>query len=116
MLEIIDPGPQATIQDYPGRIGLASRGVFPAGPVDDLAFRLANVLVGNEPGAAAVEIPTGKFAVKAHFRGLAALCGTGDPTLNGAPVPKWEAIELAPGDVLACAASAGAGFRLYLAV
>lgn len=117
-LEIVEPGVQATIQDYPGRIGLQSRGLFPAGPVDHLAFRLANVLVGNDPGAAALEIPMGRFTARAHFRGLVALCGAdgADPTVNGRPVPMWQAFELRPGDVLSCGAAKGPGFRLYLAL
>ncbi|TNC29099.1 5-oxoprolinase subunit C family protein [Amycolatopsis alkalitolerans] len=115
MLEIIEPGPQTTIQDYPGRAGLQWRGLFPAGPVDHLAFRLANVLVGNEPGAAGLEIAMGRFAARARFAGVVAFCGAGSPAVNGAAVPRWEAVEVSPGDVLASTA-AGPGFRLYLAV
>ncbi|TVT19215.1 urea amidolyase [Amycolatopsis acidiphila] len=115
-MEIIEPGTQVTIQDHPGRVGLQARGLFPAGPVDHLAFRLANVLVGNDPGAAGLEIPVGRFTARARFAGVVAFCGAGSPSLNGAPVPLWEALEVAPGDVLASGAPPGAGFRLYLAV
>jgi urea carboxylase len=118
VLEIIDPGVGATVQDYPGRTGLQAKGIFPSGPVDHLAFRLANLLVGNEPGAAAVEIPTGRFAARAHLAGRAALCGAAGTaaTVNGVPVPLWESVDLRPGDVLACEAAKGPGFRLYLAL
>ncbi|GAA4669288.1 MULTISPECIES: biotin-dependent carboxyltransferase family protein [Amycolatopsis] len=115
-LEILDPGPQATIQDYPGRVGLASRGLFPAGPVDHLAFRLANLLVGNDPGAAGLEIPSGRFTARARFAGVVAFCGAGTPTVNGRPVPLWEGVPVEPGDVLASTAPEGPGFRLYLGV
>lgn len=115
-LEIVEPGTQVTVQDYPGRVGLLARGLFPAGPVDHLAFRLANVLVGNEPGAAGLEIPGGRFRARARFAGVVAFCGAGSPAVNGTQVPLWEGIAVEPGDVLSSGAPPGPGFRLYLAV
>ena len=50
MIEVLEGGIQTTIQDFPGRQGLLDQGICPAGPFDNLAFRLANLLVGNEPG------------------------------------------------------------------
>ena len=38
---------QTTVQDYPGRLGYWHVGVPPSGPMDALAFRAANRLVGN---------------------------------------------------------------------
>ncbi|PXY36807.1 biotin-dependent carboxyltransferase family protein [Prauserella flavalba] len=117
-LEILDPGVCTTVQDHPGRVGLQAKGIFPSGPADDLAFRLANVLVGNAPGLAALEIPAGRFSARAHFHGLVALCGADGcgPAVNDVPVPLWESVEVRPGDVLTCTAAKGPGFRLYLAV
>ncbi|WP_395103471.1 biotin-dependent carboxyltransferase family protein [Actinomadura sp. SCN-SB] len=118
VLEILDPGVRTTVQDHPGRIGLQAKGIFPSGPVDHLAFRAANVLVGNAPGDAALEIPMGRFAARAHLRGRVAVCGAdgAEVTINGAPVPMWEAVDVRPGDVLAAGTLKGPGFRLYLAV
>jgi urea carboxylase len=45
-----------TVQDWPGRVGYWEVGVPPSGPFDSLSLRLANRLVGNEEGAAALEI------------------------------------------------------------
>jgi biotin-dependent carboxylase-like uncharacterized protein len=117
-LEVLDAGIQTTVQDYPGRIGLQSRGFFPSGPVDDFAFRMANLLVGNAPGCAALEIPMGRFAARSHLDGLVALCGAQgvEPTINRTPVPMWQAVDVRPGDVLRCSTAKGPGFRLYLAV
>jgi urea carboxylase len=56
VVEVIAPGVQTTVQDYPGRLGYWSVGVPPSGPMDDLAFRRPNALAGNEPGAAGLEI------------------------------------------------------------
>ena len=40
-------GPFTTVQDLPGRVGYWHVGVPPNGPMDDLAHRLANRVVGN---------------------------------------------------------------------
>ena len=55
MLEIIKPGLETSIQDFPGRIGYWNQGFPPAGPMDSWACRLANILVGNDAGAAGLE-------------------------------------------------------------
>ena len=117
-LEVIDPGLQTTVQDHPGRCGLQALGFFPAGPADHLAFRAANVLVGNPPGAAALEIPLGQFQALIVYSGLIAICGASgsEITLNGEPVRTWESIAVTSGDVLVCGVARGPGFRLYLAL
>ena len=51
-IEVLAPGTQTTIQDWPGRVGYWAVGVPPSGPMDPLSFRLANRLVGNDEGAA----------------------------------------------------------------
>lgn len=117
-LEILDPGVRTTVQDHPGRAGVQAKGIFPSGPADSVAFRVANLLVGNDPGRAALEIPSGRFCARAHFHGLVALTGADGAaaTVNDQPVPMWESIEVHPGDVLASPAAKGPGFRRYLAV
>ena len=63
-------GPTTTVQDYPGRLGYWDVGVPPSGPMDDLAFRLANRLLGNAEGAAGLEFtapgPTLRFNADAR--------------------------------------------------
>ena len=54
-LEVIAPGLHTTIQDS-GRIGFQDVGVPASGPLDRISFRLANTLVGNPPGAPALEM------------------------------------------------------------
>ena len=46
-IEVIEPGVQTTVQDWPGRLGYWDVGVPPSGPMDALALRLANRLLGN---------------------------------------------------------------------
>ena len=53
MIEILRPGPLATVQDL-GRRGHAALGVGTAGAADRGALRLANRLVGNPEDAAGI--------------------------------------------------------------
>jgi len=116
-VEVITPGMQTTVQDHPGRLGYWSIGVPPSGPMDDLAFRLANRLLGNDPSAAGLEIilsgPTLRFDTEA----LVAVTGAGvDARLDGAPVPRWEVIAVPAGATLSVGAVSGSGCRAYVGV
>jgi len=53
-VEVVSPGLLLTVQDR-GRPGLAHLGVPPSGAADPAAYELGNRLVGNPPGAAALE-------------------------------------------------------------
>jgi biotin-dependent carboxylase-like uncharacterized protein len=53
-IEVLEPGLLLTVQDL-GRHGHEDRGVPPAGAADPRSLRLANQLVGNDEGAAALE-------------------------------------------------------------
>jgi urea carboxylase len=116
-IEILQPGTHTTVQDWPGRLHYWDVGVPPSGPMDPLALRLANRLLGNGEDCAALELtvtgPTMRFACDA----LIAL--TGAPmraTLNGEPVPFWRSIAVTGSSVLKIAALEGHGQRAYLAV
>jgi len=54
-LEILEPGLMTTVQDR-GRFGLGAWGVPAAGALDAEALAVANLLVGNREGEAALEI------------------------------------------------------------
>lgn len=75
-LEVLRPGPLATIQDL-GRHGFAGIGVGVSGAADRGSLRLANRLVGNAEGAAAIEATLGGLAVRA--RGDLIMAVTGAP-------------------------------------
>ncbi len=53
----------ATVQDG-GRRGQLGRGIPPSGPLDPEAFAAANAALGNDPRAAAVEVPLGTLEVE----------------------------------------------------
>src|SRR5262249_27868613 len=50
-----EPGLMTTVQDL-GRTGFQSLGIGVSGALDPVALRAANLLVGNEPGAGALEV------------------------------------------------------------
>lgn len=76
MLEILDPGIGATIQD-PGRNGYQQYGVTRGGAMDTLALRVANSLVGNEERDACIEIASGGFSVRAVEKCVVGVAGAG---------------------------------------
>jgi urea carboxylase len=115
--EVLDGGMQTTVQDFPGRLGYWHVGVPPSGPMDTLAFRLANRLVGNSEDAAALEITT--MGAKLRFDADAVIAITGvemGATLDGAQAPMWQAFSVKAGSVLRLGAAKGAGSRTYLAI
>ena len=93
-LEVVRSGPLATVQDL-GRPGHAALGVGTSGAADRHALRLANRLVGNPEGAAAIEITLGGFA--ARFDGLARVALAGAPCAGAA---MHAPVYLRPGEAL----------------
>ncbi|KAA6456665.1 urea carboxylase [Acidobacteria bacterium AB60] len=115
--EVLDGGTQTTIQDFPGRLGYWHVGVPPSGPMDSLAFRIANRLVGNVESAAAVEMTTIGASLRLDADAVFALTGADmGATLDGERVPVWCAIKAKAGSTLRTGAVKGAGARTYLAI
>ncbi len=114
MIAILNPGPQATVQDL-GRFGYLRYGIPPAGPMDRFAFVLANHLVGNQDSAAALECPLIGPQFEVDIRCAIAVTGADMlVTVNGAEAPGWTTLALKPGDVVKVG-SARSGMRGYLA-
>ena len=116
-IDVLDAGAQTTVQDYPGRVGFWNVGVPPSGPMDILAFRYANRLVGNPSTAAGLEImmtgPTLRFNIATEV----AITGADmQPEINGIRAPRWRAVAVQAGDMLRMRGIEGAGARAYLAV
>jgi len=116
-LRITSPGPQATVQDWPGRLGRLADGVSAAGPFDHLAHRLANLLAGNDASAATLEITLGGLRATFSEPATIALAGTdAQATLDGEPLAPWASHAVHEGAELRMRMSRGPGFRAYLAV
>jgi urea carboxylase len=114
-VEVVRAGTQTTVQDWPGRTGLWSVGVPPSGPMDDRSFRLGNLALGNPEGAPGLECTlTGP---KLHFEVATTICVTGaevEPTLDGAPIPRLEPVEVIAGATLEVGKVDGRGLRVYV--
>jgi urea carboxylase len=116
MFEVIVPGLETSIQDYPGRIGFWNQGFPPSGPMDSWSFRLANLLVGNEAGAAGLEVQYMGPTLKFQRDGVIAITGADmQPKLDGQPVPLWESIAVKGGQTLVLTSSK-VGVRSYIAI
>lgn len=115
MAQVIKKGLETSIQDYPGRIGTLNQGFPASGPMDSWSFRLANILVGNEPGEAALECqfmgPTLKFK---SDRVIAITGANMSPKIDGELIPMWESIEIKANQTLEMA-FATVGARSYIA-
>jgi len=116
MFEVIKPGLETCVQDYPGRIGYWNQGFPPSGPMDSWSFRLANLLVGNEPGAAALECQFVGPTLKFQRDGVVAVCGAPmNPKLDGEAMPMWESVAVKAGQTLEMS-FATTGARTYVAI
>jgi len=117
LASILEGGLQTTVQDYPGRRGMRAQGFFPAGPMDHVAHRAANLLVGNPESAATLEITLGNVRVRLSGDATIALSGAEAPVaVEGEEIALWESHRVAAGTEVAVGTAAGPGFRLYLAV
>ena len=116
MLEIIKPGLETSIQDFPGRIGYWNQGFPPSGPMDSWSFRLANILVGNDAGAPGLEAQFMGPTIKFQQDGVIALTGAEMMSkLDGEEIPNWQSISVKAGQTLVMG-PALKGSRGYLAV
>ncbi len=114
-MEVIEPGLLTTVQDR-GRYGRQRFGVPVSGAMDTFSLRAANLLVGNDQGAACLEMTVVGPRLRFTERAVIALTG-GDLAmrLDGEPVPRWQAVRVAGGSVLSSDGMAD-GMRAYLAV
>ena len=114
-LTVVTTGPLATFQDL-GRPGFAHLGVPRSGAADLPALRLANRLVGNPEGNAAVEVTLGGWSARATGRMLVAVTGPAvSVRVGGKDVGSHGAIPVHDGDLIEVFTPAR-GCRNYLAV
>ena len=115
MLEVLRAGPLTTVQDL-GRPGYAHLGVPRSGALDTPALCAANALVGNDSGAAGLEVTLTGCVLRAT--GPAAVAVTGAPavvTLDGVEVPFGAAFEVGTGETVHIGRTTS-GVRTYVAV
>jgi antagonist of KipI len=99
-ISIIKPGLLDTIQDL-GRYGYGSWGINPTGAMDTYASRLANMLVGNCPTEAVIEIHFPGAQILFEQNAMITITGADfTPTLNDVPMPLWQPIVVRKNTVL----------------
>ena len=108
-LTVVETGPLTTVQDA-GRFGQGALGIGRSGACDRAAYRLANRLVGNDDGAAVLEVTFGGLVLRAD--GDVVLATTG---ARCAGTPHNAPLTLAAGEQLALGAPV-TGARTYVAV
>lgn len=114
-IEVVEPGLLTTVQDL-GRYGYQRYGVPVSGAMDQFALRGANLLVGNDEGEAGLEITL--IGPRLRFLTNTVIAVTGAdlaPTLDGQPLPMWQAHEVSRGSTLLFT-SIRDGVRSYLSV
>jgi urea carboxylase len=116
-LEVVDGGPSTTVQDVPGRLGYWHVGVPPNGPMDDLAHRLVNRVLGNGERAAALELTHAGPTLRFHAPAVVAIGGAAMPmTVDGRSVAPFTAVPVPAGGVVRVGAHDGPGLRATLGV
>jgi len=115
VVNVITPGLSTTVQDL-GRPGYYHLGIPISGGMDRFALRAANMLVGNDEGAAVLEAVF--LGPELEFTSAATVAVTGGelpPLLNGDPRATWEAFAVKAGDQLSFG-YLKSGARVYIAV
>jgi len=114
-IRVAKPGFFTTVQDL-GRYGYAHLGISPAGAADPLSFRVANLLVGNDQNAPALEMTLLGASLEFEESAIVAITGASCECKAGADVMSANtAVELPAGTVLKCG-SMPTRARCYLAV
>ena len=115
MLEVLEPGLLSTVQDG-GRPGLADQGVPRSGACDPTGLAVANLLLGNAPDAAALEMTLQGPELKAVEEVVVGLGGADlGATVDGERFPAGSSRLLQAGALVRLGA-AESGTRGYLAM
>ncbi|MDQ3926540.1 MAG: biotin-dependent carboxyltransferase family protein [Actinomycetota bacterium] len=114
-IKVEQPGLLTTVQDT-GRFGKYDIGMPPSGAMDVFSYQVGNYLVGNEEGAAGLEITY--WGPRLEFTEDAVIAITGaemPPKINDEAAATWETLNVEAGDVLSFE-YLKSGARSYLAV
>ncbi|HEY2051440.1 MAG TPA: biotin-dependent carboxyltransferase family protein [Caulobacteraceae bacterium] len=99
MIRILRSGPLNTIQDL-GRAEGRRWGVSRAGAMDPVALQVANALLGQEAGEAAIEVAIFPFELRFEAECAFAVTGAGAASLDGRALPANWAQRASAGQLL----------------
>jgi antagonist of KipI len=112
---VVKPGLLTTVQDR-GRWGSQSFGVSVSGAMDVYSHRLANVLAGNDAGAATLEVTIAGPELEFDDDRTVAVTGAlFDVTVDDRPIDLRSAVEVSAGSIMRFG-SRLRGSRAYIAV
>jgi biotin-dependent carboxylase-like uncharacterized protein len=115
MFSVINPGAYTSVQDR-GRFGFQQMGIPITGVLDFFAYEVANLIVGNSPQSAVLEITLTGPALEVRSKADVAVTGADiGITLNGVEIECWRSFRVTPGDKLEIH-QVKKGCRAYLAV
>lgn len=115
MIRVLEPGLLTTVQDL-GRPGFAHLGVARSGAADRISLRRANRLLGNNSGAAALEMTVQGAGLRFLAPARIAVTGAAMPLqLDGQAVTSDAVLDVRAGQCLRVG-RATLGARAYLAV
>jgi biotin-dependent carboxylase-like uncharacterized protein len=114
-IRVLKPGLSTTVQAA-GRYGYAHLGISPCGAADMLSLRIANLLVGNDQYAPALEMTLLGATLEFESDLLIAVSGAGcDCKVEQATIALNTTVRVKAGSVLQCGSTSNAA-RVYLAV
>ena len=115
-IDVISAGAYTLIQDLPAR-PTVGKGIPHSGPMDQMAFQIANILVGNPRGKEGLEITLSGPELRFVSPATVALCGASmETTLDGKEFPMWTTVKIEAGQRLKIGKATAGGCRSYLAV
>jgi len=115
MFSVINPGAYTSVQDR-GRFGFQQMGIPITGALDFFAYDVANLLVGNRPQSAVLEITLTGPVLEVRSETDVAVTGADiGITLNHSEIECWRSFRVLPGDKLEIH-QVKKGCRAYLAV
>ncbi|HJO91817.1 MAG TPA: biotin-dependent carboxyltransferase family protein [Victivallales bacterium] len=115
IFKVIKPGLYSTIQDS-GRYGFQQNGVVISGAMDQFAYKTSNILLGNNPNSASLEITMQGPEFIAIKTTVISICGANiSPSVDGKPVDLWKTFKIEKDQVLAFGRPIN-GIRAYISV
>ncbi|KAF2730290.1 AHS2-domain-containing protein [Polyplosphaeria fusca] len=115
-IDVLSADAHTFVQHLPAR-PTAGKGMPHSGPMDPLAFQMANLLVGNPRGKEGLEMTLSGPELCFTGPAIVALCGAPMETcLDGGEFPMWTKMKIGAGQKLKIGKTTGGGCRSYLAV
>jgi antagonist of KipI len=114
-IRVVKPGLFTTVQDR-GRYGYAHLGISPCGAADEMYLRIANLLVGNDEYAPALEMTLLGATLEFDEPAIIALSGAScDGKVALSRIAPNTPVEVSAGSVLQCGSTTN-GARCYFAI